>query len=446
MKVSLEFYYTAAQQRIFFETGHRFKTVHKGRRFGLTHGASLFLIDQMLDPGNLRVLWGDTVATNIERYIERYWKPALKGLPKNLWTFKSQRKEIHIHNSVCDFRSADRPENWEGFGYDLIFLNEAGIILQNRYLWENAVRPMLLDNPQSKALIGGTPKGKIARGDMALFYELCQNGKDDTKPDWANYHFSSFDNPLLKMEDIEDLLKEVPENIREQEIHGKFIDVSDVQYIESEIIDKAVARKYHPSDYEHGVKTLTIDFARKHDRNVISKKQGCIMFPVIVHYPKEPEWTQRFAAIAANIIEEFKPDGVFVDEGESGGGLIDILRQWGYKVIPVMFGAAAGNPNRYLNKRAEMAAGLRNWLDTIGSIPNDSETIADIAAISYTYVKERVLKLNPKSELERSSDIFDGMIMHFAYPIRKKDAYLDRIRARHHKPYDPFELTSWVEE
>ncbi len=446
-EVKLQLYFTPLQQEIFFATDYRFKTLHKGRRFGFTHGAANYLIKEMLGKGNIRVLWGDTVVGNIEKYIERFWLPVLKSLPPDIWIYRKQRNEIHIHSSTCDFRSADRPGNWEGFGYDIIILNEAGIILQDRYLWSNAVRPMMLDNPKSIAIIGGTPKGKVAKGEPAIFYELCKRGDDDAFPDWKNYHYTSFDNPMLKDQDIKELLKEEPrENVREQEVYGRFVAVSDVQYIESEIIDKAVARKYHISDYEHGIKTVTIDFARKHDRNVISKKQGCEMFAPLVHYPREPQWTQRFAAICGNIIEEFKPDGVFVDEGESGGGLIDVLREWGYKIIPVMFGAASGNSNRYLNKRAEMAASLREWLDTIGSIPDDAETIADISAISYTYVKERLLKLNPKSELERSSDIFDAMIMHFAFPIRKKNLYHDRIKAIHNKPYDPFEVTSWMNE
>ena len=52
---------------------------------------------------------------------------------------------LKIGNSSLDFRSADKPENIEGFGYALIILNEAGIILKNRRLWEETIRPMAMD-------------------------------------------------------------------------------------------------------------------------------------------------------------------------------------------------------------------------------------------------------------------------------------------------------------
>ncbi len=84
---------------------------------------------------------------------------------------------MKIINSVCDFRSADKPENIEGFGYELIILNEAGIILKNRRLWEESIRPMILDY-KAKVIIGGTPKGKRVKktNETHLFYELFQRG------------------------------------------------------------------------------------------------------------------------------------------------------------------------------------------------------------------------------------------------------------------------------
>ena len=53
-------------------------------------------------------------------------------MPKSMWKYRANRNDIKIGNTVCDFRSADKPENIEGFGYALVILNEAGIILKNR--------------------------------------------------------------------------------------------------------------------------------------------------------------------------------------------------------------------------------------------------------------------------------------------------------------------------
>ena len=157
-EISLDITYHKNQQKIFFESKARYKVIAKGRRFGLTRGFANYVIDQMMD-GVSPVLWVDTIYGNIDRYVERYFTPTLKQLPKNLWKYRSNRNDLKIMSSVCDFRSADRPENIEGFGYALIIINEAGIVLKNRSLWNESIRPMILDY-KADVLIGGTPKGK----------------------------------------------------------------------------------------------------------------------------------------------------------------------------------------------------------------------------------------------------------------------------------------------
>ena len=139
----------------------RFKVIAKGRRFGLTRGFANYVIEQMLNDVS-PILWVDTIYGNIERYVERYFVPVLKGLPRNYWKYRGNRNELRIGKSVCDFRSADNPENIEGFGYALIVVNEAGIVLKNRSLWNESILPMILDY-KANVLIGGTPKGKSVK-------------------------------------------------------------------------------------------------------------------------------------------------------------------------------------------------------------------------------------------------------------------------------------------
>ena len=66
----------------------------------------------------------------------------------------------------------------------------------------------------------------------------------------------------------------------------------------------------------------------------------------------------------ANAIECENPDAVFIDGAGVGGGVIDRLRQLGYKVIEVQAGSSADAADKYLNKRAEMWGLLREWLKT----------------------------------------------------------------------------------
>lgn len=221
------------KQREIFDAPERFKVIAKGRRFGLTRGFANYVIEQMLNDIT-PILWVDTIYGNIERYVERYFVPVLKGLPKNYWKYRGNRNELRIGKSVCDFRSADNPENIEGFGYALIVVNEAGIVLKNRSLWNESILPMILDY-KANVLIGGTPKGKNVKraSEKHLFYELFERGKntplyfpsqEGISSEWRSFNYSSYDNPLLDKNDIDELVKQISPALRDQEIYGKFVD------------------------------------------------------------------------------------------------------------------------------------------------------------------------------------------------------------------------------
>jgi predicted phage terminase large subunit-like protein len=143
----------------------------------------------------------------------------------------------------------------EGFGYDLIILNEAGIILRNEKLWNETIRPMALDF-DADLIIGGTPKGKRNKqGTEHLFFTLFKKGErsivkserndqeyeqeQEFKVDhshslrtkWKSFCFSSYDNPLIKKEVIDEFVSEVSPQLRDQEIFGKFVDYSNESII-----------------------------------------------------------------------------------------------------------------------------------------------------------------------------------------------------------------------
>jgi len=205
---------------------NKYIVITKGRRFGLTHGIALFFIECMLEGEAL--MWGDTINSNIDRYVERYFIPCLKK--NNLeYTWNAQKKVLSLvaTGGYTDFRSADKPENWEGFGYNKIFLNEAGIILKNDYLYTNAVLPMLIDYPNSTLIAGGVPKGKLnKKGKEHRFYSIYKKAKAKTKG-YKLFEYSSYDNPLLKASDIEELEAEISSMNHEmvqQEIYGHFVE------------------------------------------------------------------------------------------------------------------------------------------------------------------------------------------------------------------------------
>jgi len=224
MRIQLPILNFPKQQEI-FDCSTRYVIVPKGRRFGVTKGAANNYIRLGLMGKFKKGLWVDTVNSNIERYVERYFIPALikLGPPGELWNWRKQQKILQIKDSYIDFRSVDNPQNIEGFGYDYAFLNEAGIILRNEYLWQNAIRPMLWDY-KAHTIIAGTPKGK------GVFHELYERGLDKDQPDYAAMKFSTFDNPYLPPETIMDDIKSMPQRVVSQEIYAEFLDDTGVVF------------------------------------------------------------------------------------------------------------------------------------------------------------------------------------------------------------------------
>lgn len=215
------------QLDVFLKSTAKFNVIPAGRRTGKTQGAERAAIINTARGDKL--LWVDTINSNIDRYFERYFLPDLKNndIP---YDWNVQKKILKINSGYIDFRSADRPESIEGFGYDKIYLNEAGIILNNDSLYINSVLPMLMDYENSQLFAFGTPKGKVnKRGEEHKFWMLWQKvlNKD---PNYAGQQFSSYDNPILTKQSITELEEEISKLSSEavqQEIYGKFVDASE---------------------------------------------------------------------------------------------------------------------------------------------------------------------------------------------------------------------------
>ena len=130
--------------------------------------------------------------------------------------------------------------------------------------------------------------------------------------------------------------------------------------------------------------------------------------------------------LARRVVEkilELKPQYVNIDGGGPGGGVVDILRDWGYDVHEVAFGSSASNTD-YANKRAEMWGDMREWLRDGGSVPwNDTELGNDLTNQTYSYqlTKHNALILTSKEIMKKdglpSPDYGDALALTFAIPV-----------------------------
>ena len=126
----------------------------------------------------------------------------------------------------------------------------------------------------------------------------------------------------------------------------------------------------------------------------------------------------------AGLITQYHPDGVFIDEGGVGGGVVDFVKSLGHRCIGVNFGSKASTrPNGTLvaNKRAEMFVALRDWLREGGCIEVSEDLSSQLISIEYHYNQRTEILLVSKEDMRNigkpSPDWADALAMTFAFPV-----------------------------
>jgi len=197
-----------------FFNDKKYSCIAAGRRTGKTFNAFQWLVIKLLETPNKSGLWVDTTQRNLTEYVEIYLRKILNPIWSSVKHDKQAHKITFKNGSFIHMRSAERPENMEGFEYDFIVCNEAGIIFKTPELWLNTVMPMS-KNAQVKFV--GTPKGKN-------YFQTLFLGAD-TSEEWASYQYSAYDSPYWLAGQLDSIRFDpsMSEDIWKQEYLGEFV-------------------------------------------------------------------------------------------------------------------------------------------------------------------------------------------------------------------------------
>lgn len=214
------------------------------------------------------------------------------------------------------------------------------------------------------------------------------------------------------------------------EVKGEFPRTGSNQFIGREIVSKAAERELVSDD---GAPLLMgVDVARFGDDESVIRfrrgRDGRSIKPVKYRGVD----TMELAANVAALIERHNPDAVFVDGGGVGGGVVDRLKQMGYRVIEVQSGEKAHDPDKYLNRRAEMWGEMREWM-IYGCIDNEQGLIDDLTGPEYSIHLKGQIKLETKDSMKKrglaSPDDADALALTFAEPIARRDSNILKRRS-----------------
>jgi len=390
--------------------GNRFSVIVAHRRLGKT----VCTINQLIKKALM-----DASGTGRYGYVAPYRNQA-KSIAWDylkMFTAPVPGRSVNEGELVIDFPNgarirlfgADNADAMRGLYFDGVVLDEVADMKPE--VWGEIVRPALSDRHGWACFIG-TPKG------MNLFYELFTLGQNTAG--WGSAIYRADETGVISEDELNDAQAVMSDNQYRQEFLCDFSASVDNVLITIDMVSRAAARELTEADVRGAPRIIGVDVARfGDDRSAICRREGlwCQGIRVIEHLDN-----MTFAGIVADEIERFKPDAVFIDSGR-GEGVIDRLRQMGFNVMEVNFGARAVDPTRWANKRTEMWDRTREWLENGGAIPNDSELKGELAAPTYSFDASGRKVLEPKEKMKerglRSPDLADALALTFAAPVRQ---------------------------
>lgn len=195
---------------------------------------------------------------------------------------------------------------------------------------------------------------------------------------------------------------------------------ADNKLISAELVRTAQQPKYIDTK---SPLVIGLDIARfGDDATVFCFRRGRVCEKFVSYRKKD---TVETANIATHFIKTYHPQRLFLDVGGIGAGVYDILSDRGFRHIvrAVGFGEKALHSDRYVNRRAEMWDGIKEWLSATATVflPNIQEITDDLCDVNKMYDKQGRLQLEEKAGLKRrlgrSPDFGDALALTFAEPV-----------------------------
>ena len=203
-------------------------------------------------------------------------------------------------------------------------------------------------------------------------------------------------------------------------------------------MEAAAGKSLARQSYIHAPKILGVDVARfGDDMSVILRRQGLAVSGLQKFRGLD---TMALSSRVGAEIRAWRPDAVFIDEVGIGAGVVDRLRQLGFKVQGINVGRQANEAGRYHNLRAECWLRMRDWLASGGAIPEDKEMIDDLTGLEYGFDHHERFQLERKQEMKErglaSPDCADALALTFAQPVAPLSSA--PVREMAISEYDPF--------
>lgn len=215
-----------SKQVLFIKSPKPRKIIRAGRRGGKTVGVSIYAVEQFL--AGKRVLY----AAPTQDQVERFWTSVTRALehPIDAKVFnKNETKHaIELLGSEQRIRAktAWNADSLRGDYADVLIMDEFQLMAEDA--WNTVGAPMLADNNGSAIFIY-TPPSLHSRSvskatDPQNAAKMYKKAVADTTGRWAAFNFTSYDNPHISREALDDLKQDMTAVAYRMEIMAEDLD------------------------------------------------------------------------------------------------------------------------------------------------------------------------------------------------------------------------------
>lgn len=195
----IEFSAAHINQKPILESQARFNVLMCGRRFGKSELCLIKIIKTACFGQNLAYI---TPTYKLAKVFFNKLGNALP-YPKN----QSDLKIDFPNGGSVEFFTGERLDGLRGRKFHGVIIDEAAFISDLENGWLNSIRPTLTDY-KGWAMFLSTPRGQN------YFYSLFNKGGEK---DWASFKYTTYDNPYIDRDEIEDAKRQLPAAVFEQE-------------------------------------------------------------------------------------------------------------------------------------------------------------------------------------------------------------------------------------
>lgn len=224
------------KQKQIMNQAKRFNHLRCGRRFGKTT-----LIQELTSialDGKLVGVWFPAYKDLAEVWseVKNLYKPVPHEIYESIAVIDKKDEQLKqiklITGGLIDFWSMENPDSGQGRKYHRAIVDESAKAPKLYQAWENTIRPTLTDY-RGDAFIMSRPKGKNAGGTAEHpgngFYLLEEKHKKFDN--WAFFHFTTYDNPHMSVEEIEEAKLQLDDINFKQEYLAEYVDANDRPFL-----------------------------------------------------------------------------------------------------------------------------------------------------------------------------------------------------------------------